>query len=147
MEWKLKKFEDLSTHELYSLLQVRVAVFVVEQMCPYPEVDGHDLASYHLYGTQNGEIIAYCRILPRGTVYQEASIGRVLVNQKFRGQGLAGQLMTRTLRFMEEELLEKTIKIQAQDYLREFYSSFGFQPISEVYLEDNIPHVDMILHR
>lgn len=145
MSWKLKKFNDLTNMELYTLLQERTSVFVVEQNCPYLEVDGKDPQSYHLFKEENGEIIAYLRILPAGISYQEASIGRVLVKKEYRGQGIAEELLRRGLDFIHQELKETTVKIQAQDYLRKFYGSFGFQAITETYLEDNIPHVDMLL--
>ncbi|UTR08930.1 GNAT family N-acetyltransferase [Evansella sp. LMS18] len=144
MEWKLKKFEEFTADELYRVLKQRVDVFVVEQDCPYPELDDHDRNAYHLFKVVNGEIAAYSRLLPRGTVYEEASIGRVLVNKEFRKQGLGRELLERSMDFLQNELEENKIKLQAQEYLRDFYASFGFKPVSEVYLEDGIPHVDMI---
>ena len=147
MQFTLKTFEQLSNVELYNILKERTNVFVVEQNCPYPEVDGKDVHSYHLFKEEKGEIIAYLRILPPGVSYEELSIGRVLVKKAYRGQQLAQQLMATALQFIEEELHETTVKIQAQNYLRKFYGSFGFEPISETYLEDNIPHVDMLLKK
>ncbi len=147
MSWKLKKFDELTNIELYNILKERTLVFVVEQNCPYLEVDGKDPFSYHLFKEDNGEIVAYLRIVPAGIAYQETSIGRVIVKKEYRGQGIAGELLKKGLEFIQNELEETKVKIQAQDYLREFYCSFGFQPISETYLEDNIPHVDMILQR
>ncbi|WP_148630018.1 GNAT family N-acetyltransferase [Bacillus sp. E214] len=147
MSWKLKKFDELTNIELYNILKERTLVFVVEQNCPYPEVDGKDPFSYHLFKEDNGEIVAYLRIVPAGIAYQETSIGRVIVKKEYRGQGIAGELLKKGLEFIQNELEETKVKIQAQDYLRKFYTSFGFQPISETYLEDNIPHVDMILQR
>ncbi|MCQ6337470.1 MULTISPECIES: GNAT family N-acetyltransferase [Bacillus cereus group] len=147
MGWNLKKFDELTNIELYNLLKERTLVFVVEQNCPYPEVDGKDPFSYHLFKDNNGEIIAYLRIVPAGVSYQEISIGRVFVKKEYRGQGIAEELLKKGLDFIQNELKEKTVKIQAQDYLRKFYSSFGFQTISETYLEDNIPHIDMVLQR
>ncbi|HDR8183581.1 TPA: GNAT family N-acetyltransferase [Bacillus thuringiensis] len=147
MGWNLKKFDELTNIELYNLLKERTLVFVVEQNCPYPEVDGKDPFSYHLFKENNGEIIAYLRIVPAGVSYQEISIGRVFVKKEYRGQGIAEELLKKGLDFIQNELKEKTVKIQAQDYLRKFYSSFGFQTISETYLEDNIPHIDMLLQR
>ena len=147
MSWKLKSFDELTNTELYNLLKERTLVFVVEQNCPYLEVDGKDPVSYHLFKEDNGEIVAYLRIVPAGIAYQEASIGRVFVKKEYRGQGIAGKLLKRALDYIQNELEETKVKIQAQDYLRKFYSSFGFQPISETYLEDNIPHVDMILQK
>jgi ElaA protein len=145
MSWNLKKFDELTNIELYKLLKERTLVFVVEQNCPYLEVDGKDPISYHLFKEDNGEIIAYLRIVPAGVAYQEISIGRVFVKKEYRGQGIAEELLKKGLDFIQNELKEKTVKIQAQDYLRKFYSSFGFQAISETYLEDNIPHIDMLL--
>ncbi|TYS18471.1 GNAT family N-acetyltransferase [Rossellomorea vietnamensis] len=147
MSWNLKKFDELTNSELYNLLKERTLVFVVEQNCPYLEVDGKDPFSYHLFKEDDGEIIAYLRILPAGVSYQEVSIGRVFVKKEFRGQGIAEELIKKGLEFIQEELNEITVKIQAQDYLRKFYGSFGFQAISETYLEDNIPHVDMLLQK
>lgn len=145
MSWKLKKFDELTNNELYNILKERTLVFVVEQNCPYLEVDGKDPFSYHLYKEDNGLIIAYLRILPAGVSYQESSIGRVFIKKEYRGQGIAQELVKKGIDFIQNELEETTIKIQAQDYLRKFYSSFGFQAISETYLEDNIPHIDMLL--
>lgn len=147
MSWNLKKFDELTNLELYNLLKERTLVFVVEQNCPYLEVDGKDPFSYHLFKEDNGEIIAYLRIVPAGISYQEVSLGRVFVKREYRGQGMAKELLKRGLDFIQKELKETNVKIQAQDYLRSFYSSFGFQTISETYLEDNIPHVDMLLQR
>ncbi|WP_417900430.1 GNAT family N-acetyltransferase [Bacillus haimaensis] len=145
MGWKLKRFNELTNQELYEILKERTSVFVVEQNCPYPEVDGKDPQSYHLFKEENGEIISYLRVLPAGVSYKEASIGRVLVKKEYRGQGLAEELLRRGIDFIHVELKEDTVKIQAQDYLRKFYGSFGFKAITETYLEDNIPHVDMLL--
>lgn len=147
MDFTIKTFEQLTNTELYNILKVRTEVFVVEQNCPYPEVDGKDLNSYHLYKEVNGEIIAYLRILPPGVSYKELSIGRVLVDKEYRGQKLAQQMMEYALQFIQNELNETTVKIQAQEYLRHFYGSFGFEAISETYLEDNIPHIDMLLQK
>ena len=147
MNFTLKKFEQLTNNELYSILKVRTEVFVVEQNCPYPEVDGKDLKSYHLYKEENGEIIAYLRILPPGVSYKELSIGRVLVKKEYRGQKLAHQMMEYALQFIQNELNETAVKIQAQAHLHKFYGSFGFKAVSETYLEDNIPHIDMILEK
>ncbi|MBW3112469.1 GNAT family N-acetyltransferase [Bacillus sp. MCCB 382] len=145
MSWKVKSFTDLSTHELYELLQVRTEVFVVEQECAYLEVDGKDLHSYHLYREENGEVVAYARLLPAGVSYEQPSIGRVLVKEGYRGKGLANELVKRGLAFIHEEWGQQQVKIQAQEYLREFYGSFGFRAITETYLDDGIPHIDMIL--
>ena len=147
MEFQLKTFEELTNIELYKILQARTDIFVVEQNCPYPEVDGKDLLSYHLFKEENGEIVAYLRILPPGVSYEQASIGRVIVKKEYRGQKLAQQMIAQAIAFIVEEIKETKIKIQAQEYLTKFYGTFGFQPMSESYLEDGIPHVDMLLDR
>lgn len=145
--WHLKPFDALTTKELYAILYERTNVFVVEQNCPYLEVDGKDEASYHLFKEEDGVIVAYLRILPPGVSYEQASLGRVLVKQTYRGQGIAQQLVQKGIDFVHTSLGEKTIKIQAQAYLRDFYGSFGFEAISDVYLEDDIPHIDMLLEK
>lgn len=147
MNFTLKTFEQLTTVELYNILKERTNVFVVEQNCPYPEVDGKDLRSYHLFKEVDGEIVAYLRILPVGVSYEETSIGRVLVKCEYRGQGLARGIFTEALQFIDQKLQETTVKIQAQDYLRDFYGAFGFEVVSDVYLEDNISHIDMLLRK
>ena len=144
MQWHLKSFEQLTGDELYRILKERVAVFILEQACLYPEIDGKDPVSYHLFAEKDGEIAAYCRLLPPGVAYPQASIGRVLVKSEFRGQGLAQELMEKAIAFLTEDLGETEIKIQAQHYLEKFYGSFGFYSISDVYPEDGIPHVDML---
>ncbi|BCB05189.1 GNAT family N-acetyltransferase [Bacillus sp. KH172YL63] len=145
MSWKVKSFNELSNYELYEMLQVRTQVFVVEQNCPYLEVDGKDLHAHHLYKEENGEVVAYARLLPAGVSYTEPSIGRVLVKEAYRGKGFASELMTRGLAFIHDEWGEQTVKIQAQEYLRAFYESFGFRAVTETYLDDGIPHIDMVL--
>jgi ElaA protein len=147
MSWNVKRFDELTTTELYAILKERTQVFVVEQECPYLEVDGKDLLTYHLYKEENGEIAAYARLLPPGVSYTEASIGRVFVRKEYRGRGLAGELLIRSLDFLHGELGETKIKIQAQEYLREFYGSFGFTAITDSYLDDGIPHIDMVLEK
>ncbi|WP_407271993.1 GNAT family N-acetyltransferase [Radiobacillus sp. PE A8.2] len=145
MEWQLKTFEQLSTSELYSILKARVDVFVVEQNCPYPEVDNVDQACLHLFSEKNGEIIAYARLIPSEILYPQASIGRVLIHKAHRGHGYAHQLMKKAIEVINDDRKQSAIKLHGQEYLRHFYGSFGFKEITEVYLEDNIPHVDMLL--
>ena len=145
MEWTIKQFQDLTLDELYAILYLRTAVFVVEQACPYQEVDNKDQESYHLLGQDNGDIVAYARLLPPGVSFPQASIGRVLVAPSHRGQGLGQQLMARSLAFLVEELGQKRIQLSGQTYLEDFYKSFGFQAVSDMYLEDDIPHKDMLL--
>lgn len=144
MNWVVKKFSELSSDELYEILKLRSEVFVVEQECIYEDCDGKDKKSYHLFAEQNGEILVYLRILEKGVSYNEISIGRVLSNKKYRGKGFAKQMMPRAIEFIESYLKENTIRISAQVYLLNFYSSFGFVKVSECYLEDDIPHIEML---
>ncbi len=145
MTWELKTYQDLTKAQLYSMIKERINIFVVEQNCPYPELDDLDQDSFHLFYEVEGEIRAYCRILPKGLKYKEVSIGRVIVKEAYRRQGLASTLIEKAITFVKDELHDTAIKIQAQDHLRQFYGSFGFTPISETYLEDGIPHIDMVL--
>lgn len=144
MNWELKKFEELKVEEIYKILKIRNEVFIVEQQCAYQDCDGKDENSYHLYLEDNGEIIAYLRILKKGVSYDELSIGRVLVHKNYRGKGISREMMLKAIKFIELNLNEKEIKIQAQSYLVNFYGSLGFKETSSEYLEDNIPHIDML---
>ncbi|MCK3942222.1 GNAT family N-acetyltransferase [Streptococcus suis] len=117
---------------------------MLEQACPHPEIDVKDPNCLHLLGTDNGELVAYLRILPAGLSYDEVSIGRVVIKSSHRGKGLARPMMEQAIHFITNEWKESQIKIGAQDHLEKFYSSLGFEPVSEVYLEDTIPHLDML---
>ncbi|WP_047983168.1 GNAT family N-acetyltransferase [Ornithinibacillus californiensis] len=148
MEWHMKTFKELTNQELYALLKARTDVFVVEQACPYPELDDLDQDSVHYYLTVGGEIAANVRLLPRGLKYEEfAAIGRVLVVSKFRSFGYARMIMEKAITYIHEVWQEDKIKIQAQVYLKDFYGSLGFKQITDEYLEDGIPHIDMLLER
>ena len=144
MQWKIKTFSELTTTELYEILRIRAEVFVVEQTCVYQDLDLKDKRAYHVFVEENGEIIAYLRILEKGVSYPEISIGRVLVKEGYRGKGLSRELMQRAISFIKEELHENEIRISAPKYLLEFYDSLGFMVVSEVYLEDGIEHVEML---
>lgn len=144
MNWIIKTFSELTTDELYKILQLRNEVFIVEQECPYQDIDGKDNESYHIFLEKDNEVIAYSRILKKGISYEQASIGRVIVKKDYRGGNIAKDMLLKSISFIENSLHEKEIKIQAQAYLDKFYSSLGFKKISDVYLEDNIPHMDML---
>ncbi|WP_353855343.1 GNAT family N-acetyltransferase [Bacillus sp. Bos-x628] len=146
LKWTCQTFEQLSKNDLYHLLMERVHVFVVEQTCPYPEIDDRDQKALHLIAKENGSIVAYCRIFQSGIVYQEASIGRVLVTQAHRKKGYGRLLLGAALEKLSE-LEEKSVKIQAQAYLKSFYESFGFEAVSDCYNEDGIPHLDMVMKK
>ena len=148
MEWKLKRFKQFDLDELYELLKLRVDVFVVEQNCPYEELDDKDIHpdTLHLLGRSpdDSKITAYLRILPPGLRFKQVSIGRVMVAKEKRGAGVSNIMITRALEIIEKTWRTSDIKIGAQVYLKKFYESHGFKPISESYLEDGIDHIDML---
>ena len=144
VEWKIKRFEELTTTELYEILRVRAEVFVVEQTCIYQDLDEKDKRAYHLYCEESGKVKAYLRILYRGISYPEISIGRVLTTENNRRKGLAREMMKNAIDFICKDLGENQIRISGQLYLQAFYESLGFQTVSEMYLEDDIPHVEML---
>ncbi|MDQ0207966.1 GNAT family N-acetyltransferase [Alkalicoccobacillus murimartini] len=144
MKWVKKTFSELHTQELYDILQARVNVFVFEQNCPYEEVDGKDQEAIHLVGYVGDELAAYSRLFLPSAEREHASIGRVLVKKEWRGSESGKELMRQSIHVLEEDYSQQTIQIQAQFYLDRFYRSFDFTPISEVYLLDDIDHVDML---
>ncbi|MGB1321133.1 MAG: GNAT family N-acetyltransferase [Vibrio gallaecicus] len=145
--WRSIPFSKLSTDQLYQLLKLRIDVFVVEQTCPYPELDGKDtqLGVHHLLGYRGDELIACARLLPAGISYDNVSIGRVATKQGARGNGLGHTLLAEALQECEKLWPKENIDIGAQQHLEGFYSQHGFVTISEMYLEDDIPHIDMRL--
>ena len=143
LEWKIRRFETLTTVELYNLLQLRSEVFVVEQNCVYQDVDCKDQKALHLIGEDNGQIVAYARLFKRNDYFEEASIGRVVVKPTYRDKKLGHILMHEAIYFMKHQLGETKITISAQLYLKGFYESHGFIQTSEMYLEDDIPHIEM----
>jgi ElaA protein len=145
--WKIKTFEELTNVELYAIVQLRLAVFSVEQNCPYQDADGKDLKSFHLMGMdESAELVAYSRIVPAGISFNEVSIGRVVTSQKVRGTGTGKELMKNSIQFIKKQFGKTPIRIGAQCYLIKFYSEFGFEIASEKYLEDNIPHIEMVFN-
>jgi ElaA protein len=146
MIWVLKKYKDLTLDEFHSILQLRINVFVVEQDCPYPELDGKDKLAYHFFAFAEedpSQIIAYTRIFKPGDYYKEAAIGRVVVHPDHRKDGLGYALMKGSISQIESLFQTKKIKIGAQTYLKNFYESLGFQKVGKDYLEDGIPHIYM----
>lgn len=141
----IKKFEELDTKELYNILKIRNEVFVVEQNCAYQDCDGLDYKAYHMYLQDEEGIYAYIRIFDKDIIYDDyACFGRVLVTKRHRGKQLGRELVFRAVEFIKDELKINNIKIEAQEYLTKFYESFGFEIKSEVYLEDDIPHINMV---
>lgn len=145
IDWICKPFEALSAAELYQIMRLRSEVFVVEQNCVYLDADNKDQSSFHLAGWQDGELMAYCRLLPPALSFQEASIGRVISNPKFRRTGAGREMMPLAIQHTRSLFQTIPIRIGAQRYLEKFYQSFGFQIDGDEYLEDGIPHIEMIL--
>jgi len=144
INWQIKKFNQLTTKELYEILKVRAEVFVVEQQCIFQDLDSKDEVSYHLFFEDNSEIVAYLRILPPNISYSEVAIGRVLTKVEHRKKGISKKLVQNAINFVTDSLGEQAIRISAQAYLLEFYNNLGFEPVSEVYLEDGIEHIEML---
>jgi ElaA protein len=143
IKWSLKKFDELLPHELYSILQLRNEVFVVEQNCVFQDADDKDQASYHLMGWNSQKLIAYSRIIPTGIAYDLPSIGRVVTSPSIRGNGTGKTLMSESLKAVKEIFGNVSVKLGAQLYLKTFYESFGFTQSSDIYLEDGIQHIEM----
>lgn len=142
--WHYKEFSELDLIELYQILKLRSAVFVVEQNCPYLDTDDKDLNAYHLCGWQDKKLVAYARILPPGISYKEASIGRVVTHPDYRSKGAGKELMERAIENTLSQFHVSTIRIGAQLYLQRFYQSLLFINEGEIYLEDGIPHIEMV---
>ena len=145
--FKCLAYTDLNAEELYTAMQLRQEVFVVEQNCPYLDADGKDQYGYHLFLYEEDQLKAYARLLPEGVSYDNySSIGRVVSAKSARGKGYGIQLMNEAIRQCRILFPGSPIKISAQCYLQEFYEGFGFHAVGESYLEDDIPHVAMILN-
>ena len=149
--WQWKTFDELSLNELYELMKVRQAVFVLEQDCIYQDIDDLDRNSWHLMGWKNyasakQQLLAYLRVVFADYQYKEPSIGRVLIIQEFRGMGLGKELLNQALIKIAQEYPKQSIRISAQQHLEHFYSQFGFSQVSEPYDEDGIMHIKMLKH-
>lgn len=144
ISFQFKHFDELSKFELYDLLKLRTDVFVVEQNCPYPELDQKDLAAFHCLCLKNNHLIGTARIFGKGLVYQECAIGRFVLDQNQRANGYGHLMMEQCIQFIEKEFKTAEIRISAQEHLKDFYGKHGFKVVSEIYLEDNIPHVEML---
>jgi ElaA protein len=138
-----KRYEELTLDELYAILKIRVDVFVVEQQCPYPEIDGKDEQAWHVMLMEENAIVAYLRVLEAGVSFQHVSIGRVLSIKRRLGHGRI--ILKEGIRIAFEELKADAIWIEAQSYAKDFYANEGFRQTSEEFLEDGIPHIRMVL--
>lgn len=144
MQITIKSFEELTKLELYEILRLRAKIFVVEQECVYNDLDGRDQFGVHIIGRIGHDIVAYTRVLPENTRFKEISIGRVVVASEYRGKSLGRDIMQASIHYIYSDEKTKNIRISAQCYLEKFYSDLGFEVVSEEYLEDDIPHVEML---
>lgn len=143
--WHLKTFNELTNQELYGILQLRTEVFVVEQTCIFQDMDGKDDKDcQHIFCKIESTVIACARFFPSGVMYKEAALGRICTSPAHRGTGLGKELMLRSLAEMERCFPGQPVRIGAQTYLNDFYKSFGFENVSELYMEDGIEHVEMV---
>lgn len=143
IEWKIKAFEALSVHELYDILQLRSQIFVVEQNCVYLDLDGKDKIALHLFAEYDGKVVAHARIFKPGISFDNASIGRVVVDANYRDRKWGHDLIREAIAGIKLHFDESKITIGAQLYLKKFYESHGFVQSSEMYLEDDIQHIEM----
>ena len=145
VNWQHKAFDQLTAGELYAILRLRSEVFVVEQHCVFLDMDDKDQVSHHLMGWQENKLVAYARIVPAGISYVEVSIGRIVSSRDARGHGIGKRLIRESIELVYALHGKRVIRIGAQYYLRGFYESFGFEKVSEIYLEDGIEHIEMLL--
>ncbi len=143
IRWTLQQFSELTNSDLYELLKLRSAIFVVEQNCVFPDMDDKDYSSYHLCGWDNDKLVAYTRLLPPGLAYENCSIGRVVTAASVRRQGVGRLLLKKSIEACQQLFSSRDIEIGAQLYLEQFYGSFQFKREGEVYLEDGIDHIHM----
>jgi ElaA protein len=147
IRWECKHFDKLSAVELHAILALRCSIFIIEQNCPYLDPDHKDLHSYHIMGWSGNDLVAVARIVEPGISYEEVSIGRVASAASVRGTGVGKILMTKTMEFIREIFGNVPVRISAQSYLQKYYEGFGFKRSEkEEYLEDDIPHLDMIYY-
>ena len=141
MELLVKHFSELTTAELYAILRLREAVFIVEQNCPFPEIDGKDLDAWHLWLADDGDMVAYARVLDRGVSFEEPAVGRVVAIR--RREGLGTRILQEGMRIAKEKFGAEAVMLEAQVYARALYEKQGFVQVSEEFLEDGIPHIIM----
>lgn len=146
LNWLVKAYEDLSRDELFDIYFLRQEVFVVEQSCPYQDCDEKDKQAYHIMAYDNNILVAYLRIIKPGVSYNEASIGRVVTKPSYRGRGIGKLLMQKGINSVRDIFKHSEIRISAQQYLIPFYKSLKFETVGDGYLEDNIPHIEMIYY-
>ena len=145
IQWHCKDFASLLPNELYEIMRLRNEVFVVEQQCVFLDMDNKDQYSDHLSGWQGDKLVGYARIVPAGISYSETSIGRIVSSPSSRGQGVGRELLTQSISTLYGLHGKRVIRIGAQYYLKKFYESFGFAQAGDIYLEDGIEHIEMLL--
>ncbi len=145
LQWEICSFDELSNSCLYNILQLRTDVFVVEQACPFQDMDGLDAQALHVLGSFEESLLCYSRILPPGLKYQDASIGRVITRLTVRGLGMGVTLMEKSIAYCKQRYPQASIRISAQQRLEKFYLELGFNTVSAPYMEDGIPHLEMLL--
>lgn len=144
LDFKIKTFQELTTQELYDILQLRSEVFVVEQNCVYQDLDGKDQKALHVMGFKQQKLVAYTRLFNAGLYFDEASIGRVIVAKSERQHSYGYDVMKVSIEAIKTYYNQSKIKLSAQCYLKKFYNNLGFHEVGEEYLEDGIPHVAML---
>jgi ElaA protein len=144
LRFQWARLDDLRARDFHAAKLLRDMVFVVEQNCVYQDTDAYDLECWHLLAWSGDQLAAYLRVTDPGSKYPEPSLGRVLTAPAFRGQGLGQLLLTEALQRCEQTWPGQANRIGAQQYLLKFYQGFGFEPVGEMYQEDNIPHVEML---
>ncbi len=144
--WFDEDFESVPRKDWYQIIQLRETIFILEQFCAYVDCDGKDIEARHVYTKVNNEIAAYCRLLDVGLSYSDAaSVGRIVTHPHFRGKGYGHQLLVESIKKIKQHYKEVNVKIGAQCYLEKFYKRYGFKTVSNMYLEDGIPHYTMNL--
>jgi ElaA protein len=144
LTWQIKTWDELTRDELYDIIALRIDVFVIEQNCPYQDADGKDRNSLHVWAINEAcKPVACARLVKPGVSYTEWAIGRVVTAQSARGAGVGQELMRQCMNYFADQRID-SVRISAQSYLKKFYEGFGFRQVSEEYLEDNIPHIEML---
>jgi ElaA protein len=147
LDWQIKHYSDLSLNEFHDIIALRLEAFVVEQNCAYLDLDGKDKKCYHLICRNGkGDVVATGRVLPPGLSYADAAIGRVVIDEEIRGHGIGHELMDKCIDFCKKEFGNSPIRISAQKHLEKYYEKHNFNSTGNEYLEDGIPHVEMLLN-
>lgn len=143
----VKSFTTLTPGELYAILRLRSEVFVVEQNCVFLDADNKDIYCHHLMLFENKQLIAYARLVPPGISYREMSVGRVVTAKDARNKGAGKELMQLAIKYCRKIFGDGPIRIGAQYYLEKFYTEIGFTATGDVYDEDGIEHIEMIMYK